>query len=233
VQLLCALAVIGPYYGLAILSGVKVLQDGVSPVPGLVELLAQSLLLPLVFGGLALALHMLVCREPLASLQPRQGSIWLDLVYGFGVFTLLIGAIIVLGLIINPGNKEAIVPEAVRGMAEAALEDPRYLLTLFGPVFWLQAALLEELTRAYFLIRLWRAFPKAPMWPAVVFSSLLFGAAHLYEGAAGVAGTTLIGLVLGFAYLRLGRLLPVVLAHGLYNSLVLSVMLITLKYGLV
>ena len=49
-------------------------------------------------------------------------------------------------------------------------------------------------------------------------SAAAFGAAHLYQGIAGVLSTGLTGLIFGILYLLTGRkLLPVVLAHMTVN----------------
>ena len=55
---------------------------------------------------------------------------------------------------------------------------------------------------------------------ALIGSSLAFGLIHYDWGLAGIVETTLMGLFLGFAYLRTGRNLWVpIIAHGLMNTL--------------
>jgi membrane protease YdiL (CAAX protease family) len=224
--------VIGPYYGLAIAGGVQSLQAATTYIPSLAELVLQALVLPIFFGGLALLLHTFVCGEPLSTLQPGRSSIGLDIAHGIGVYCLLMLALLLLGMTLNAGQSEPMIPEAVRGLAEQSLADPRYMLVLFGPVFWLQAALLEEVTRAFLLLRMWRVWPAPHSRPvSVLVSAVLFGAAHIYEGWQGVAGTALIGLILGLTFLRYGRLLPLIIAHGLYNTTVLLVTLFYLQFG--
>ncbi|WP_372595085.1 CPBP family intramembrane glutamic endopeptidase [Actinotalea sp.] len=76
----------------------------------------------------------------------------------------------------------------------------------------LQNALLEEVVVvAYLMERLrdlrWRM-------PAIlVTSALLRGAYHLYQGPAMAAGNVAMGLLLGWYYLRKGRVMPLVVAH--------------------
>ncbi len=54
-------------------------------------------------------------------------------------------------------------------------------------------------------------------------SAAAFGAAHLYQGIAGVLSTGLTGLIFGILYLLTGRkLLPVVLAHMTVNFIGIS-----------
>ena len=76
----------------------------------------------------------------------------------------------------------------------------------------LQNALLEEVVVvAYLMERLrdlrWRT-------PAIlVTSALLRGTYHLYQGPAMAAGNVVMGLLLGWYYLRKGRVMPLVVAH--------------------
>jgi membrane protease YdiL (CAAX protease family) len=59
------------------------------------------------------------------------------------------------------------------------------------------------------------AFTRAtlPLWSVVMISSILFGAAHLYQGRGGAVGTLLLGLLFGVARIRFGSLFPVVTWH--------------------
>ncbi len=56
---------------------------------------------------------------------------------------------------------------------------------------------------------------------AVLFSSVLFGLGHTYQGWVGVVQTTLIGIVFAGAVLRFGSLWPSILAHAGLNTLYL------------
>ena len=55
----------------------------------------------------------------------------------------------------------------------------------------------------------------APLWVAVLASSLLFGWAHIYQGYAGVARVTVIGLVMAGVYLLSGSIWVPVAVHAL------------------
>jgi membrane protease YdiL (CAAX protease family) len=50
-------------------------------------------------------------------------------------------------------------------------------------------------------------------WLSAVLAAIAFGMAHLYQGAAGVVGTTVVGLVLTGLYLSTGSLLLAIIAH--------------------
>ena len=87
---------------------------------------------------------------------------------------------------------------------------------------WTTAAFGEEmLFRAFMINALGRPFQQTRVTVAlaVVGSSVVFGLAHFAWGWMGVLETSLIGLVLGTAYIRSGRNLWVtIIAHGLANT---------------
>jgi CAAX protease family protein len=53
---------------------------------------------------------------------------------------------------------------------------------------------------------------------ALVWSSLLRGAYHLYQGFGAGLGNVAMGLVFGYAWHRTGRLWPLVIAHGIIDA---------------
>ena len=53
---------------------------------------------------------------------------------------------------------------------------------------------------------------------AVLTSSVLRGAYHLYQGFGAGLGNVVMGLVFGYAWCRTGRLWPLVIAHGLIDA---------------
>jgi membrane protease YdiL (CAAX protease family) len=53
---------------------------------------------------------------------------------------------------------------------------------------------------------------------ALVWSSLLRGAYHLYQGFGAGLGNIAMGLVFGYAWQRTKRLWPLVIAHGLIDT---------------
>jgi uncharacterized protein len=53
---------------------------------------------------------------------------------------------------------------------------------------------------------------------ALVWSSLLRGSYHLYQGFGAGLGNLVMGLVFGYAWQRTGRLWPLVIAHGLIDT---------------
>ena len=53
---------------------------------------------------------------------------------------------------------------------------------------------------------------------ALVWSSVLRGAYHLYQGFGAGLGNVAMGLVFGYAWRRTGRLWPLVIAHGIIDT---------------
>lgn len=62
------------------------------------------------------------------------------------------------------------------------------------------------------------------IWKPVLFSSLLFGVGHMYQGGLGVVQTALVGVVFARLALHWGTLWPVILAHAALNTLSLAVL---------
>ncbi|MCC7477647.1 CPBP family intramembrane metalloprotease [bacterium] len=223
IPLLCALLVIGPYWGLAALSGSSSLESGQFELPPPEMLLYQALGLFVVFGGLSVLLHVFACRRPLKDFNQGEGSLLRDLLEGVGVFALLMMAVMAVNLLLMLLRGETYVSGAVSEIARALASSPLYMAVFLGPVVWLQAAVLEELSRSFLLLRLWQAFPASPQLPAVLLSSILFGLAHIYQGWEAVPAITAIGLILGLYFQRRRRLLPLVIAHGLFDTTVMLI----------
>jgi membrane protease YdiL (CAAX protease family) len=95
-------------------------------------------------------------------------------------------------------------------LAEAWWTVPVLVLSAFQ-----NAALEEVIMVGYLYHRLsqlrWRL-------PAIILSSaVLRGAYHLYQGFGGFAGNLLMGIVFGLLYLRVRRVMPLVVAHTLLD----------------
>jgi membrane protease YdiL (CAAX protease family) len=78
----------------------------------------------------------------------------------------------------------------------------------------------EELYfRAYMLTEFFRL--GMPFFPGVIICAALFGAGHIYQGAAGFAAAGLLGLYLTWIFRRAKNLHVPAIAHGLYNFYIL------------
>jgi membrane protease YdiL (CAAX protease family) len=96
-------------------------------------------------------------------------------------------------------------------------------LLLFLVITWTEAAFIDRMFfRGYFFNRLtdFTESKRTGVIIALVVSTLIFGAAHAYQGITGVVDTFLAGLVLGLLYLfaRRNLWLPI-LTHGIINTL--------------
>jgi membrane protease YdiL (CAAX protease family) len=97
------------------------------------------------------------------------------------------------------------------------------LLIVYLAATWTTIAFGEEMLFRGFLLNSLAGFFRhtTAKWVlALIGSSLIFGLVHFSWGIAGVVETTIMGLVLGFIYLRTGHNLWVtIIAHGLMNTM--------------
>ena len=103
-------------------------------------------------------------------------------------------------------------PPMQSGKLGAVQGNPAALLGMLA-IAWTAAAFGEEL--------LFRGFLQGRLQGllAALVQAALFGLAHAYQGATGILVTGLLGLVFGLLYLRAKSLWPLVLAHGLIDTL--------------
>ena len=86
-------------------------------------------------------------------------------------------------------------------------------------VLSLSAGFCEELLfRGYFQQQCTR-LARGRVWVGVAASSLLFGLAHLYEGAAGVISITIFGAMFSVLAIRRRSLRPGMIAHAWHDAL--------------
>jgi membrane protease YdiL (CAAX protease family) len=88
------------------------------------------------------------------------------------------------------------------------------------PVLILNAAqdgILEEVLVVGYLLRRLDQMGWAP-WRAIVFSAVLRGSYHLYQGFGGFLGNAAMGVIFGYLYRRWGRVTPLVIAHTLIDT---------------
>ena len=74
----------------------------------------------------------------------------------------------------------------------------------------------EEVIVVAFLLTRLRQLRVNPV-AALVASSLLRGAYHLYQGFGAGLGNVAMGLVFGYVWRRTGRLWPLIIAHGAHR----------------
>jgi membrane protease YdiL (CAAX protease family) len=88
------------------------------------------------------------------------------------------------------------------------------------PVLVLSAAhdgILEEILVIGYLLRRLDQLGWNP-WKAIVFSAVLRGSYHLYQGFGAFIGNAVMGLIFGYLYRRWGRVTPLIIAHTLIDT---------------
>jgi membrane protease YdiL (CAAX protease family) len=179
------------------------------------------------FGGVAVAVLLLAGRfvEPLLSeLQRWQPIAWLGSVSTEPLFVgiliaLVVGAVVltVVGIRAARQEQEVMMVGDIRSMLPRNRQELR-----LGALLSINAGIVEELVFRLALPALvFGASGSAAA--AVVFSLLLFGALHLYQGAAGIIGTTVVGALMMGLYLVSGTILVPIVLHAVFDlrSLVL------------
>jgi membrane protease YdiL (CAAX protease family) len=213
-QILCALALALPMAGIAY--WVYLLQDG--------GVTLRTLFLGPMAGGGALIfwilfLHLVVCGDGLDRLGFGRKRPLLDLLLGAGLSAGLLAFHFTFnataGRLFPPRPPVPGIMELLSGVAH----NPWLLALWLGPVVWIGVALFEELARAFFLRRLWQAWPGiGAAWGAVLLVSVLTGSVHAYQGSAAIVSIGVQSVVLGWFYLRTGRIRALIVAHALFDS---------------
>ncbi|GHH76364.1 CPBP family intramembrane glutamic endopeptidase [Kitasatospora indigofera] len=101
-------------------------------------------------------------------------------------------------------------------VAPSGLPDVWWRIPVLVASAW-ENAILEEVIVLGYLIR--RLGQLGWSWPAIVVaSSVLRGSYHLYQGVGGLVGNMVMGVVFCLAYRRWGRVMPLVTAHALIDT---------------
>ena len=124
-----------------------------------------------------------------------------------------------------------VIEPVIAGLSSGALPDASVFRPVIGDevrlaiwlvLVWTLAAFMEEMVfRGWILTRVAEAgrFSVGAWVAAVVVSSAIFGAVHLYQGASGVIATGLTGAVFAGLYLGTGRnLWACIFAHGFMDT---------------
>jgi hypothetical protein len=176
----------------------------------------------LVFGVLfPLWLYVVLTRVSgctLTSLNLKRGRWWRDIALGFAVLLILVTCQGVFNLILRhyfPFHKTSVDINLNRRINSSL----SIFLIWLGPRIWLGAAIGEEFARTFFLSHCWKIYrsPAARSF-AVIISGILFGLLHIYQGWGAVVVLMLVGCVYALIYGRLGRVLPLIVAHGLLDD---------------
>jgi membrane protease YdiL (CAAX protease family) len=168
---------------------------------------------------IAFLLLRFLCGEYPRALNLASGRLAGDLVAG-----LLLAPVIVVANVVTIPLLSALFAETSSDPSVAALfaalAGSSGLLILFVGLLIPMGAASEELIRTFLLSRLWKVWPSAPAkLAAVAVSACLFGFTHLYQGPVHIAWAAVFGLIMGFYYLKYGRVVPLIVAHYVTNAL--------------
>jgi membrane protease YdiL (CAAX protease family) len=191
----------------------------------------ELIVYPLFFGGLGivatLSLKRYFLEEPLSDFNASEGTLVSDILWALALtvvyFILFFAARHTLSdLLAFRSNRELL------GLMLDMRESPWLMLIWFGPVLWIGIALFEELVRAFLLTELW-SFSTNRIWTiaVIVFAAALVGLTHWSQGPYGIVTIATKGVVVGAFYYHRRRLLPLVLAHVLYDGLQVGTLLLT------
>ena len=211
---------------------------------GWLEILAIILLLEA--GGIAGSLTGLIPASAICSvLLPliaatffllRQGLGWRDVAFpqslsaagvvGWSAIALVaaIGLSILTRVIISAAGLPSVDYSAFIQLVEGELVIYLWMLI---PVSWGSAAIGEELLVRGFLQH--RLTGLTGRIAAIVLQALIFAVAHFYQGLSGVIGVFVIGLVFGTVFYRCRNILPLIIAHGVIDTIAMTT--IFLGYG--
>lgn len=198
-------------------------------------ILAAGRLIGFAYGGVVAVL----ASAGLATVFLRlRGQSWRDL--GLKgprtLASLALGALIVIGVFVTAMLSHAVITPLLAqllGSTERTMPNvatlPDYLIMLV--IVWTTAAIGEELLfRGFLMTRIAELFGETKLgWAAAwLIAAALFGAAHAYQGVAGMLLAATAGAVFGMWYL-LGRrnLIPLMIAHGLVSTTGVTLVFLT------
>ena len=191
----------------------------------------ELIVYPLLFGGLSIVAILLLQRfylkQPLSEFNRGTGTLLTDGLWGVAL-TAVYFLLFVLERPLLGGILESRPNMELLGLMLDMRQHPWMLVIWFGPVLWIGVALYEELVRTFLLNKLW-SFSPAMAWvvASVVLSALIIGLTHWSQGPYGVVTIGIKSLVAGMFYYRVQRLLPLVLAHVLYDGIQVALPLLT------
>jgi membrane protease YdiL (CAAX protease family) len=192
-----------------------------------IELIAY----PLFFGGGSIVVLYLLkkyfLKEPLSDFNSGKGNLKTDVLYGVALVTVYfilfyIERLTLINYLSFNSNSELL------GLMLDMRENPWLLALWFGPVLWIGIALYEELIRVFILTSLWK-FSKNIIWSVIVIiiAASIVGLAHWSQGSYGIVTIGIKSMVSGFFFFKYRRLLPLVIAHVLYDGIQVAMLLIT------
>lgn len=191
----------------------------------------ELIIYPLLFGGGSIIILYLLkkyfLKEKLSDFNSGGGSLSKDVLWGVGLTTMYfllfyVERATLSNVLTFKSNQELL------GLMLEMREKPWLLILWFGPVLWIGIALYEELVRVFILTNLWQ-FSKNQIWvfTVIILCALIIGLAHWSQGSYGIATIAIKSLVSGYFFFKVRRLLPLIIAHVLYDGIQVALLLIT------
>lgn len=177
----------------------------------------------IVWGGAMSLIMILILRflngEKVKDLNLVEGKWWKDILLGIALMVVTLGIFILLSGFVNSLFPTPEGP-GTEPLFEELINNPRFFWIMIGPGLLIGAGFFEELTRIFFLSRMWKIL-QGPIWrwAAVLVSAAIFGLMHMYQGTAGMILTGISGLIMAIFYLKFGRILPMMIAHYLHDAI--------------
>ena len=191
----------------------------------------ELIIYPLVFGGGSIIILYLIkkyfLKEDINDFNSGKSTLGKDVLWGVGLtimyFILFYVERATLSNILTFRSNQELL-----GLMLDMRENPLLLVAWFGPVLWIGIALYEELIRVFILTSLWK-FSKSQVWvfTVIIISALIIGFAHWSQGSYGIVTIAIKSLVSGYFFFKIRRLLPLVIAHVLYDGIQVALLLIT------
>ena len=191
----------------------------------------ELILYPLLFGGLSIVVLYLLkkyyLKERLSDFNQGKGNWGIDILWGAFLaaiyFILFYVERLTLSNVLSFRSNTELL-----GLMLDMRKNPILLALWFGPVLWIGIALYEELIRVFILTSLWK-FSNQRIWTfsVIIIAALIIGLAHWSQGSYGIVTIAIKSIVSGLFFYKYRRLLPLVIAHVLYDGIQVAMLLIT------
>ena len=160
------------------------------------------------------------------------GKVWLQAI----ILSVLL--LVVVDIILTP-MVEVISGEPIDVSALDGLRGNFLSYVIFILFMWVVAAFGEEFVYRGLMVRrlgFLLGDNRRGLWMAVIFSSVLFGIAHRYQGLSGMISTGTVGFVMGAIFINSkNRLWLTILTHGVYDVIGITLIYLDMDkavYGL-
>ncbi len=193
--------------------------------------LNELILYPLLFGGSSVMVIYLLkvyfLKESLYDFNTKEGRFVKDILWGF-ILTIIYFIVFYIERLTLINWLTFIPNMELLDLMTNMREEPLLLAFWFGPVLWIGVALYEELVKVFILSSLWK-IDGGKFWTIIImtFVSFLMGLVHMNQGSYGIATIALKSFIACYFFYKFRRLLPLIIAHVLYDGIQVAVFIIT------